>query len=93
MKVRERKPEVFEAIRFDPAGEHRQILPRGVRGIAAPGADNWGYEGCRYFFHMIGEDVEIYPGHWIIRHQSDVEDVVCNQATFEELYEPVAQQS
>lgn len=60
--VRLKKPPTFHAIRFDPAGEHRLTLPLFVSGSAAPGADNWGYEGC--WFSVDGEPIT--AGDWIV---------------------------
>lgn len=62
VRVRLKNPPTFHAIRFDPAGEHRLTLPLFVSGSAAPGADNWGYEGCRFF---VGPEA-LVAGEWIV---------------------------
>lgn len=47
---------------FDPTGVHRLNLPEGVRGIAAPNADNWAYSGCRFHVDTPDGPFEIRPG-------------------------------
>ena len=36
-----KKPVIVEAVRFDPCGAHRVVLPVGVDGVPSPGSDNW----------------------------------------------------
>jgi hypothetical protein len=61
-----KKPVVIEAIQLDPCGAHRHALPEGVYGVPSPGADNWAYEGCRFFIDTLEGKMEALPGDFII---------------------------
>jgi hypothetical protein len=53
-------------IRFDPYDTHRLKLPMGVEGIPSPSADNWAYDGCRFFWIRPGKPrQEIFAGDMI----------------------------
>ena len=65
MKFR-KKPVIIEAVQLDPLNVHKHALPPGVMCIPSPGADNYAYEGCRFFVDTLEGRMEALPGDWII---------------------------
>jgi hypothetical protein len=61
-----KRPVVVEAVELDPTGVHRLSLPDGVIGVPSPGADNWAYEGCRFFIATLEGRMEAMPGDYIV---------------------------
>lgn len=88
MSLFKKKPVVIEAVQLDPAGAHRVQLPDGVEGMPSPGADNWGYEGCRFFIDTLEGRMEAQPGDWIIKGIKG-EFYPCKPDIFAASYEPV----
>jgi hypothetical protein len=91
MKYR-KKPVVVEAVQLDTSGPHKTALPDGVTGVFdLGGADNWDYEGSRFFVTTIqGQRVEVKRGEWIITEPDGIHHYPCDPAVFEATYEPVA---
>lgn len=86
MKFRKR-PVVIEAVQLDPTGKHSQNLPEGVIGLSSPGADNWGYKGCRFYIETLEGRMEAKPGDWIITGIKG-ERYPCKPDVFAASYEP-----
>ena len=80
------KPVIVEAEQFDPWAAHRLGLPAGMDGIPSPGADNWAYEGCRYYLPVVDGRMEVKPGDWIIKGVNG-ERYLCKDRIFRDLYE------
>ncbi len=91
MKYRKRWA-VVGAVRFDPCGQHRITLPDTVEGLPSGGADNWGYVGCRFFIKVLGGQLPVDPGDWIVTDPATGDtwpvkpDIF--KATYEEVPEP-----
>lgn len=83
-----KKPVVVDAVRFDPAGEHKTTLPPGVTGVHSPGADNWGYMGCTFFVRTAGGYAEVFAGDWIIAEQDGRGHYPCRPDIFAATYDP-----
>ena len=75
MLIKKKSP-ILKATRFDPFCEHRTILPNGIYCIPSPGADNYSYEGCKFFlYHDISNissewDLDVLPGDYIIKENN-----------------------
>ena len=54
------------SIKFDPKGKHRLSLPPGIVCQHSPGADNYSYEGNRFFFNSDKIITEVFAGDWIL---------------------------
>ena len=48
----QKKPVVVD-VQFLPMSIHSKNLPERIIGIPSPGADNWAYEGCKFYFNDI----------------------------------------
>jgi hypothetical protein len=83
-----KKPVVIEAVQFDPCGAHRLKLPDGVMGISAPNADNWAYEGCKFFIETLEGRMKVRDKDYIITGVKG-EKYPCKPDIFEKTYEPV----
>lgn len=82
------KPAFVEAVQFDPCGEHRTQLPAGVTGIPSPGADNWAYEGCRFYVTtMQAQQVPIKADEWVITEEDGVHHYPCHPDVFRRRWE------
>lgn len=85
-----KKPVVVEAVQFDPLGVHRLTLPEGVVGQPSPGADNWAYDGCRFFVTTIhGQQTELKARDWIITEPDGIHHYPCKPDIFAATYDPV----
>ena len=87
MKFR-KKPVIVEAYQFNPLGEHKTHLPYPIRGVPAPGADNWACEGCKFHIPTLEGVHEVTPGDWIIKGIKG-EYYPCKPDIFEMIYELV----
>jgi hypothetical protein len=83
-----KRPVVIEAVRFDPDGEHRLSLPEGVTGAPSPGADNWAYEGSRFYIDTLEGRMEVRRGDWVITGVQG-EKYPCKDEIFRATYQPV----
>jgi hypothetical protein len=86
-----KRPVVIEAIQFDPVGAHKMKLPEGVIGVPSPNADNWAYEGCKFYISTNEWRMSVSPGDWIIRGVNGG-FYLCKPDIFEKTYEPVAEE-
>lgn len=84
-KYRKRPVEV-EAEQFDPVNKHRLNLPDGVVGLPAPNADNWAYQGCKFYIDTLEGRLEVIDGDWIITGIKG-EKYPCKSDIFEKTYE------
>ena len=81
----------IEAVQFDPMSAHKMRLPDGVQGAPSPGADNWAYEGCRFFVTtMHGHLTPIEPGDWIVTERDGEHHYPVKPDVFESTYEAVS---
>lgn len=65
-KLYRSKPAEMMAMVFDPSGPHKTDLPEFIRGVSAGGADNWNYQGCRFFVTTAsGAEAEVFAGDYI----------------------------
>jgi len=87
MPLFRKKPVVIEAVQLDPFAAHRHDLPAGVTGVPSPNADNWAYEGCRFYVDTLEGRMEALPGDWIIRGVAG-EVYPCKDPIFRATYEP-----
>jgi len=75
MLIKQKSP-TLKAEKFDPFGTHRCVLPNGIYCIPSPGADNYSYEGCKFFlYHDISNvssewDSDVLPGDYIIQEHN-----------------------
>lgn len=87
MKVR-KKPIIVEAIQFDPLNKHRLKLPDGVYCINSPGADNYGYEGNKFYIDTLEGRHEVTVYDWIITGVKG-EKYPCKPDIFELTYDKI----
>jgi len=87
MKFRKR-PVVIDAELFDPLTTHKMTLPSGMVGVNSPGADNWAYEGCKFYIETLEGRMEAKPGDWIITGVNG-EKYPCKPDIFLKTYERV----
>jgi len=83
-----KRPVVISAVQLDPWNAHRYVLPDGVEGVPSYSADNWSYDGCRFFIQTLEGRMEAKPGDWIITGVAG-EVYACRDEIFRATYEPV----
>lgn len=80
----QKKPVIVDAVQFLPISIHSKTLPEGVIGIPSPCADNWAYEGCKFYFNDIFR-TEICNGDWIVNKSGKFS--IYKDASFKEEFE------
>lgn len=92
MKTFRHKPNLVQAVRFDPSGEHRHALPREVKCQTALTpemiADEHGYHRGGLIFSVANPKgwMKVFPGDYVV-YGAKGEVYPVAPATFEEMYE------
>ncbi len=65
------KPEIVDASRFDPGGEHRHSLPMAVRAEVPLGFEDFADPRCVFWLCVMGDQqMQLDPGDWIVLYSS-----------------------
>lgn len=81
------RPMQVTAERLDVLGVHKMGLPANVLGAPSGGADNWGYEGCRFYVRTALGAEPILNGEWVVTYP-DGQCVVLTDLQFQGAFEP-----